>query len=194
MSKEEQDKWEKRYGGDDYERHHKPSDLLTKWIERLPRGKALDLACGTGRNALLLAEKGYDVDALDISPRAIKIAAAAARERGLRINWIIADLDNYRIDGPYDVIVISFFLVNKKIVPEIIASLKNGGVLLAENHMLSPAASAESSQHRFHLRPGELRQLFPGLKVLHYEERPGGQRDHQGEQGSYLASLVAQKE
>ena len=165
--------------------------MLTEWLVDRPPGKALDLACGTGRNSLFLAEKGYDVTAIDISPRAITLAEQRARERGLKINWVVADLDTYSIQGQYDLIVISFFYVNKDMVPSIINALKSGGMLLYENHVLPPSDANDGHQHRFHLKPGELGQLFRGLKVIHYEERRVD-----GEEGrpSYLASLVAQKE
>lgn len=77
-------------------------------------------------------------------------------------------------------------------VPRIIDALKKGGTLLYENHMLPPSASAdEARKHRFHLKPGELGQLFQGLKFIRYEET-----EVKGKDGSpsYLASLVAQKE
>jgi len=192
MSEDEKNNWEKRYSGDGNEPRQTPSALLTEWLDDRPPGRALDLACGTGRNSLFLAEKGYDVTAIDISPRAIKLAEHIAREKGLKINWIVADLDNYAIQGRYDLIVISFFSVNKNMVPPIINALKSGGILLYENHMLSPSsAEDEARKHRFHLKPGELGQLFKGLKVIRSEER---QVDGEGGQPSYLASLVAEKD
>jgi hypothetical protein len=71
-------------------------------------------------------------------------------------------------------------------------ALKTGGILLYENHMLSPSsAENEAHKHRFHLKPGELRQLFKGLNILRYEEL---HVHSHGNQPSYLARLVAQKE
>lgn len=192
MSEDEKDRWEQKYSGDGYEPNLNPSAFLTAWLDGRPPGRALDLACGTGRNALYLAEKGFDVTAIDISPRAIRLAEQRARERGLKINWIVADLDHYAIEGRYDLIVISFFLVNKNLVPSIIQALKKGGILLAENHMLPPAAAGgEAPEHRFHLQPGQLRQLFEGLKVIRYEER---RVDGEGGRPACFARLIAQKE
>jgi len=192
MSEDEKNNWEKKYSGDGYEPNRNPSALLTEWLDDRPPGRALDLACGTGRNALYLAEKGYDVSAIDTSPQAIELAEQAAREEGLKINWIVADLDDYAIQEQYDLIIISFFYVNKNMVPSIINALKKGGILLYENNMLSPSAAEDKARkHRFHLKPGELQQIFKGLKVIRYEER---QVDREGGRPFYLASLVAQKE
>jgi tellurite methyltransferase len=190
MSEDEKSTWEKKYSDDGYEPRETPSALLTEWLDDRSPGKALDLACGTGRNSLYLAEKGYDVTAIDISPRAIAMAERISREKGLEINWIIADLDNHAIQGQYDLIVISFFYVHKNMVPPIIDALNRGGRLLYENHMLPPSSADEDQKHRFHFKPGELRELFPGLKVISYEER---RVDGEGGRPSYLASLVAQK-
>jgi tellurite methyltransferase len=191
MSEDEKNTWEKKYSDDGYEARETPSALLTEWLDdRLP-GRALDLACGTGRNSLYLAEKGYDVTAIDISPRAIAMAERIAWEKGLKISWIVADLDNYAIQGQYDLIVISFFHVNRGRVPPIVAALNRGGLLLCENHMLPPSTADEAQEHRFHFTPRELRELFQGLKVVSYEER---RVDGAGGRPSYFASLVAQKE
>ncbi len=193
MSEDEKRHWQEKYSRDDYDPELEPSVLLTEWVDDRPPGRALDLACGTGRNALYLAERGFEVTAVDISPRALELAEQKAREKGLTVNWIAADLDTYAIEGQYDLIVISFFSVNKGMVLPIIDALKHGGTLLCENHMLPPSASEdEARKHRFHLRPGELRHLFPGLKEVRYEER---RRDgKEGGPPSYYASLVAQKE
>ena len=190
MSEDDKNHWEERYAGDGREPKRNPSALLTEWLRDHEPGKALDLACGTGRNALYLAEKGGDVTAIDVSPRAISLAAALAREKGLRINWIAADLDNYAIQGQHDLIVVSFFTVSKSMVSAVINALKQGGILLSENHLLSPSGD-EAHKHRFHLKPGELKELFNGLAMIRYEERRVEGKDGRP---AYRASLVAQKE
>ena len=60
MSKNDKYKWEQKYSGDDYEPDRDPSALLTEWQGDRPPGSALDLACGTGRNALYLLESESD--------------------------------------------------------------------------------------------------------------------------------------
>ncbi|MFC1977694.1 methyltransferase domain-containing protein [Chloroflexota bacterium] len=190
MSNEEENTWDKRYSSGDYKPRQEPSDLLTKWLDEFPPGKALDLACGTGRNSLFLAEKGYEVTAIDISPAAIKVAENKALAKGLKINWIVADLDSFKISGQYDVIS-NFFHVNMKIVPDMINSLNIGGVLIYQHHLFPPLPLSEPLRHPSSFKPGELPQLFKDLKVIHYEEQ---QVDEEGGRHSYLASLVAKKE
>jgi len=192
MGKDDINHWEQKYSGDGFEPNRDPSALLTEWLDDRPPGSALDLACGTGRNALYLAGKGYAVSAVDSSPRAIELAEQAARKKGLKINWIVADLDDYAIREQYDLIIISFFYPDRNLVPSIVNALKKGGLLLYENNMLSPSAPEEEARkHSFHLKPGELPQIFKDLKVIRYEER---RVDEEGGRSSYLASLAAQKE
>jgi SAM-dependent methyltransferase len=191
MSEDEKHAWEKRYADEGCEPRETPSAILIEWVDDRPPGSALELACGTGRNSLYLAEKGYDVTAIDISPRAIAMAERIAREKGVKINWIVADLDHYAIQGQYGLIVISFFYVNKSMAHSVIAALNRGGLLLYENHLLPPSTADEAHEHRFHFKSGELRQLFEELKVIRYEER---RVDGEGGRPSYLASLIAQKE
>jgi len=192
MSEADKNHWEAKYSGDGYEPNREPSALLTEWLGDRPPGRALDLACGAGRNALYLAEKGYEVTAVDVSPRAIALAEAFAREKGLTINWVVADLDNYTIPGQYDLMVISFFFINRNMVFPIIAALNQGGLFFYESIMLPPGAAAdEKHKHRFHFQPGELKQLFPGLSAIRYEERQVVGKDGLP---AYIANLAAQKE
>ena len=191
MGESEKNHWEKKYSGEGYEPDKNPSALLTEWLDDRTPGRALDFASGAGRNALYLAEKGYDVTAVDISSSAIELAEQTARGKGLKIKWVVADLDDFAIREKYDLILVSFFHVSKNMALSITDALKKGGVLLYESHMLSPSSAVnESHKHRFHFKPGELRQLFKGLNILSYEEIQA--RNH-GDDPSYLARLVAQK-
>src|ERR1700681_4479954 len=90
-----------------------PNPLLIETAQRLPAGKALDLACGTGRNALWLAEHGWSVTAVDGAPAAIEILRHRASERGLHIDAGIANLEKgeYRIEpSTWDLIAICYYL------------------------------------------------------------------------------------
>ncbi|MER8115785.1 class I SAM-dependent methyltransferase [Streptomyces sp. NPDC094031] len=85
----------------------KPDESLVSCLDRglVPAGRALDLGCGLGRNALLLAERGFEVDAVDLSPAALGSAPERARAAGLDINFLCGDVfaaDTLR--GPYRLI------------------------------------------------------------------------------------------
>ncbi len=93
MSDADKERWNARYASGEYIARSHPSELLARWIDRLPKGRALDVACGAGRNALFLAAKGYRVEAMDISSVALERAATRARKEGLEVRWIEADLE-----------------------------------------------------------------------------------------------------
>ncbi len=174
--KTERDKWEAKYRAGEYSHDGPPSGLLRRWLPALPRGRALDVAAGLGRNALFLARAGYKVDAVDISPTGLAEAARRARRAKLRVRWIAADLDSYRpARSRYDVVVNAFFL-KRRLFPALRAAVKPGGVMIVETHMQGPNDGGPcSSAHR--LRPGELRRRFRGWEVLELEEglfREGG--------------------
>ncbi len=174
--KAEREKWEAKYKGGEYSHDGPPSSLLRRWLPVLPRGRALDVAAGLGRNALFLARAGYQVDAIDISPTCLQEAARRARRAGLRVRWIAADLDTYRLArARYDVVMNAFFL-KRRLFPALRAAVKPGGVVIVETHMLgAEEGGPQSSAHR--LRPGELRRRFKGWEVLELEEglfREGG--------------------
>lgn len=184
--------WDDRYQTGSYSPRSYPSDLLVKNAEWLPQGRALDLATGAGRNALYLANRGYDVDAIDISSTALDIARTQADERSLDVNWIRADIEEDDLpDTAYDVIVVSFYLTGR------LRDLKNrltpGGVLLYEHHVRStdPVDRGPSDQYRF--SSNELLRACLDLTVLRYTEstRIFESGDRAG-QDAAIASLVAQ--
>lgn len=189
MSKAELEQWEKRYATNAYSPRERASPLVVTWLDRLARGRALDIACGHGRNAIFLAEHGYLVDAIDISRHALLQAQHRATSLGLSVNWIQADLDQIVLPkGTYKVIVSSFYRI-QNLAPFIVAALSPNGILLCEDHMLSPQPGDGQLGEKHRLQPGELRALFPRLVPLHYEE---GLVHEQGRVDT-LARLVAQK-
>ena len=176
MSAAEREKWDARYRDGAYSERTHPTALLAEWLPRLPRGRALDVACGAGRNALFLAEHGFAVTALDISAVALGRGRQAADQRGLSIEWLCADLDDdlRRVlpAGPYELIVWVRY-VHRTLLPHLVARLADGGVLLCEQHLVSTAADvAGPTSKRFRLAPGELGRDAHGLKVLFSFEGP----------------------
>lgn len=144
----------------------------------MPRGKALDIACGEGRNALFLEKNGYDVDAIDISSVAIERGAKEAEEE-VRINFIQADLEGYQIPiETYD-LIINFNYLQRSLVPAIKRGLKKGGVVVFETYTLEQQAIGHPKNPEFLLKPNELLRLFSDLHIFFYREgifEEGGKR------------------
>jgi SAM-dependent methyltransferase len=194
VSAAERDKWDARYRDGAYENRTHPTALLGEWLPRLARGRALDVACGAGRNALFLAANGFAVTALDISAVALERGRLTAAERELSVEWLCADLDddpdNALPHGGYDLIVWVRY-VHRTLIPHVIARLNVGGTLLCEQHLATTARVAGPTTAGFRLAPGELTRSADTLTVLHSYEGPVVDPDGRP---AALAQLVARKQ
>ena len=173
MSAAERDKWDARYRDGAYEGRTHPTALLADWLPRLRPGRALDVACGAGRNALFLAESGYEVTALDISREGLDRGRRAAAERGVAVDWLCADLDDDLEGalpaGRFDLIVWARY-VHRTLMPHLIARLAVGGSIVCEQHLATAEPVAGPTSAEFRLAPGELRRSAAGLAVAHSYE------------------------
>ena len=164
----ERARWDARYVAGERRHDAGPSALLKAWLPRWPAGRALDVAAGLGRHALLLAQSGWTVDAIDGSIEGLRILRRRARDAGLGINLILADLDTFACrPGSYDLVVDTFFL-NRRLVPRFWRWLRPGGMVFFATHLAGPEPTAS----RFALRPDEARRLFARWDLLGYEEGP----------------------
>jgi tellurite methyltransferase len=137
----------------------------------VPGRRALDLACGDGRNAGYLARLGFVVDALDISDVAIDALRAAVAERQVAVRALRVNLETDPLpDEPYDVIVQVNYL-QRTLFATLAAGLAPGGLLLIET---VTRAHVENLGNQFDpsflLDPGELRHAFPTIEVIRYRE------------------------
>jgi SAM-dependent methyltransferase len=156
--------WDERYRS--REAHEtEPEPLVVETAMRLPAGAALDLACGAGRNALWLAERGWRVTAIDGAPAAIEILRQRASERSLRVDARVADLEKHEYQiapSAWDLIVICRYLQRDLLEPAKLG-LVPGGVLL------QIALVGEQATYK-RLVPGELDGYFQGWEILHRRE------------------------
>jgi tellurite methyltransferase len=135
--------------------------------------RAVDLACGIGHNSVWLAQHGWDVDGVDISIEGLGLAEQLATKTDAVVNWVKADLDNWRPDpDSYDLAVVFRFL-DRVTVPQIVnTGLKPGGWLIYETFAASELDRADSHIRNpaFTLSPGELRQLFDEFEIVAFRE------------------------
>lgn len=190
MSEADRAKWDKRYAEDSFFARTWATPYLEQWLPRLPPGRALDVACGAGRNALFLAAAGYRVDAMDVSVVALERGRERAAEHGLEVSWIVADFDGAGIpEDTYDLIVVVRYL-HRALCARLSAALRDGGHLLYEQHFVASRPVGGPTSERFRLQPNELLSLFADLRVLDYRE--GLDEDPDGKVMA-LARLVACK-
>ncbi|HEY7460567.1 MAG TPA: methyltransferase domain-containing protein [Gemmatimonadota bacterium] len=157
-------------------------------------GRALDLACGAGRNALFLAERGWRVEAVDGSAVALGLLSEKVRERGLqtRVRALAADLES-RPRGfelppaAYDLIC-DFYFLDRALLEDVRAAVRPGGLLVASIHLADPARPREGNAD-FLLEPGELREIVTvwSWEILHYMEGPTREDGHRHPSAELIA-------
>ena len=179
-----------------------PASIVRELLSLLPAGPALDIACGTGRHALLLAERGQHVTAIDFSTVALDILEVRARDtrvpvrrsksfreamRSFRGGLELMQADLERTEFPercYDLILCIQYL-RRSLFPEMARALRPNGVLLFETYTRAQLEFAGGPRKpSYLLETGELREAFPELCVVFYRELRAGQG---------IASLVAKK-
>lgn len=132
-----------------------------------PAGRALDVACGRGRNSLWLAQQGFETTAIDRDPAAVADLEARARRDGLPLTARAMDLEAGAVDlgeALYDVVVVVHYL-HRAIFPSLIAALAPGGVLVYETFTVAQAARGRPTNPAFLLEPGELPRLAAPLQI-----------------------------
>lgn len=174
MSESDQQRWDAKYSDKTVAELKPADDWLRQHAAPLAAGRALDLACGLGHNALWLAQQGWHVDAVDVSPVGLVLAARLAEQAGCQaVSWIAADLDAFvPREAGYDLITVFRFLDRQRLPDLIETALRPGGMLIYET--FSQRQMARPDNHlrdaRFTLGPNELPSLFPRLTVVAAEE------------------------
>ena len=187
----DQRRWDKRFGREEFALGKEPNPFLKKHIHLLPRGKALDIAAGEGRNAVFLAQNGFDVDAIDISEMGLRKARKLAREKGVSVNTFPVDLDEYQIEKERYDLITNFYFLKRRLIPRIKKGLKKGGRVIFETYILEhrKLRTGGPKQAKYFLKPNELLRLFRDFRILFYREgifKEGGRR-------KAVASLIAEK-
>lgn len=168
-----------------------PSSWLLENADLLPSsGRALDVACGSGRHALLLAAAGFDVTAVDRDAAALARLRDYAGRLGLAVRTIETDLEAPPIErvfepwdaAPWDLILVTRYL-HRPLVPLLAQRLSRKGTLLYETFLEAQAARGRPTNPDFLLKPGELASLVAPLEVVRSRE---GETD-----GKMLAAVAA---
>lgn len=198
MSQADQDKWNQRYREGAYALRKHPSALLEEWLPKLKiteaHPRAIDVACGTGRNAIYLARRGWHVDAVDIAQVALEYLSQTATAEDLPISCIQMDLE-YAWRRPtklftadrYDLAIMIRY-TNMPLVDTLKDVLKAGGYLIIEEHLVTEADVIGPQNQEYRMRPGVLRDAATGLDIIWYRE--GVVTDSDGRPAA-LAQLIA---
>jgi len=166
-----------------------PCRWLVDNSQLLPaRGDALDVACGHGRHALWLAERGFRTTAVDGDSALIRSLNHEAVSRALPLHAQTIDLENgppFLLPDSFDLIVVVHYL-HRPLCPALVAALRPSGVLVYETFTRAQAARGKPSNPAFLLEAGELLRLVQPLEVLAHRE---GEFDDR-----MVASVVARRD
>jgi len=181
---EDKERWNKRYL--EFPMPDNVANVLEKYINEVKVGQAVDIACGTGRNTHYLAEKGFLVDAVDISDYALgKIKKSAM------ITKVETDLDKYNLSPKKYDLIVNINYLNRRLVSQMKDALKEGGIVVFETFIVAHGDYKHDTMNLdYLLRKNELLHSFIGLDIIYYEERDD--INLRGEKVR-IASLVARK-
>ena len=187
----DQKRWDARFARRGFVLGKEANPFLRKNIRLLPKGTALDIAAGEGRNTIFLAKYGFDVDAVDVSPVGLRKARRLAKEMGVKVHTLRADLRTFDIQkGRYDLIA-NFYYLDRKLIPKIRKGLKKGGRVIFETYLVDQRDLHTGGPRHltYFLKHNELLRFFGGFRILLYREgvfKEGGRK-------KAVASLVAEK-
>ena len=175
-----------------------PAQFLKDSLPLLPPGRALDIACGRGRNTLYLAAHGFTVDAVDRDEQALGDLKAAAAQHGLTSIAVRAmELEDAARPpelptAGYD-LILGFFYLHRPLFPALRQALKPGGVLVYETFLVDNHLRRQHPRRReYCLEHNELLDLAHGLRILRYDE--GEHADAQGSGTAFTARVLATKD
>ncbi|HXH72156.1 MAG TPA: class I SAM-dependent methyltransferase [Mariprofundaceae bacterium] len=169
--------WDERYSGEEYAYGTAPNDFLREVMPRLPKGTALCLGDGEGRNGVWLAEHGFKVTSLDASAVGLTKAARLAGNRNVSITTLHRNLQDYAIEaGHWDVIVSVFCHLppelRRQVHAQVVTGLKTGGMFVLEAYTPKQldlgTGGPQSAELMMNL--ADLTRELAGLELLHARE------------------------
>ena len=131
--------WDERYQGESLVWSAEPNRFLVAELEGVPPGRALDLACGEGRNAVWLAEQGWTVTGVDFSEVGLDKARRLAAARGVSVTWELADVTDYApAREHFDLVIVLYLHLTegpaRVVFGRAAAAVAPGGTLLVVGH------------------------------------------------------------
>jgi len=191
MSTDDRIRWDQQHGSS--RSAEQPSAFLREIVESdaWPAlcGRALDIACGKGRNAIYLAQRGFAVTAQDISLVALEEGRRWALQQDLSIDWQTCDLESTALDHAGFDLIINFNYLQRSLFGPMRQAVKPGGHVIFETYLIDQAALGHPKHPEYLLQHNELLECFRGFRILFYRE--GKFVDGNGE--AFRAGIFAER-
>jgi SAM-dependent methyltransferase len=164
--------WDERYGTEELIWKADPNRFLVEELQALAPGRALDVACGEGRNAVWLASKGWHVTGVDFSRAGLAKAQRLATDRGVEVAWVEADVVEWQPpSASFDVVVVLYLHLpaeqRRQALARAAAALAPGGILLVVGHdasnLLKGTGGPQDPAVLF--GPEQIVEDLPGLQI-----------------------------
>ncbi len=170
MSFTDEEKWDRIYQTRDHGNKQAAEILIENQHLLSESGKALDLACGLGANAIFLAEHNLETHAWDISKEAIAKLNQKAKEFNIKITTEVRDvINNPPAQDTFDIIVVNHFL-ERRIIKHLITALRKNGLIFYQTFIKDKVSDTGPKNPDYLLDKNELLTLFDGLNILVYRE------------------------
>lgn len=132
------DDWDERYRGREFVWSTEPNQFLPPAVEQLAAGRALDLACGEGRNAVWLATQGWEVTGVDFSAVGIDKGRELAAANDVDVHWVVADATRWESDTAFDLVILFYLqlaeIERRAAVTAAARALAPGGTIVVVAH------------------------------------------------------------
>lgn len=177
-------RWNQKYETDVFLFGKEPVGFLKRHVDLLPKGKALDLAMGEGRNGVFLATQGFDVEGWDISEVGLEKARQLAKNHNVSIETRVVDLEKAELpENEYDVILMMYYM-QRDLFPQIMKALKPGGMAVIETYNVD-YLKYRDFRRKWLLETNELLEHFKDFKIIRYQAYDDGKEAY--------SSIIAQK-
>jgi SAM-dependent methyltransferase len=149
-----------------------PNRFLVSEVEGLAPGRALDVACGAGRNAVWLAERGWTVTGVDFSDVALENARRLGAERGVEVDWVGGDLREWEAPAEtFDLVAVLYLQLpadeRRTVLARAAAAVAPGGTLLVVGHDLQNLNGGHGGPKdpAVLFTPDDVAAELPGLEI-----------------------------
>jgi tellurite methyltransferase len=174
MNQNDQRRWDGKYRGKEPSSEITPDPLLIRCLQGIVPGRALEIACGYGDNAIAMAQKGLDVTAIDISEVALRRAKERAKKNDVNVNFLLADAEEFDFGNQTYDMISGFYFLSRPLFFRIKRGLKEGGLFLYKTYTVDELFYRPGLNKDYLLEQGELRRFFEDFSVLLYDERNNG--------------------